>query len=335
MTVKRCLRRLAEGLAVLGMLLSIVTATASAAGEIDPGRLCSLSVRFGEDGQGFAGVEFSIYRVASVSASGIYTLTGDFADYPVTVNGLTASGWRALAQTLEAYAGRDGLRPLDTEETDRSGRAEFTQLATGLYLVSGERYADGDTAYTPEPMLVSLPGQDGDGAWEYDVEAVCKYDEDSDSSQDDTVRRKVLKVWNDGGDRDQRPAYVRVQLLRNGRVVDTVRLSEDNDWQYTWNSLDADARWQVVEDRVPEGYTVSVDREGITFVITNTDEPDELDEPEEPDRPPGPDEPEEPSGPRLPQTGQLWWPVWALGLCGGTLTAAGLLVRHRRDDDES
>ena len=332
MNVKRCLRRLAKGLAVLGMLLSMVTATVSAAAQIDTGRRGSLSVYFGEGGEDFAGVEFSIYRVASVSASGIYTLTGDFADYPVTVNNLTSSGWRALAQTLEAYVSRDGLRPLDTEETDRSGWAEFRQLRTGLYLVSGEQYADGDTVYTPEPMLVSLPGQDEDGEWEYHVEAICKYDEDSEPPSDDTVRRKVLKIWDDSGNRDQRPAYVRVQLLRNGRVVDTVRLSEDNNWQYTWNDLDADARWQVVEDQVPDGYTVSIDREGITFVITNTYPP------EEPDRPPRPDEPEEPDEPdepHLTQTGQLWWPVWALGFCGGAMIAAGLLVRHRRHDNES
>ena len=175
-------------------------------------------------------------------------------------------------------------------------------------------------------------GQDEDEEWEYHVEAICKHDEASEPPSDDTVRRKVLKLWDDSGNRDQRPAYVRVQLLRNGRVVDTVRLSEDNNWQYTWNDLDADARWQVVEDQVPDGYTVSIDREGITFVITNTYPP------EEPDRPPRPDEPEEPDEPdepHLPQTGQLWWPVWALGFCGGAMIAAGLLVRHRRHDNES
>ena len=87
MNVKRCLRRLAKNLAVLGMLLSMVTATVSAAAQIDTGRRGSLSVYFGEGGEDFAGVEFSIYRVASVSASGIYTLTGDFADYPVEIKG--------------------------------------------------------------------------------------------------------------------------------------------------------------------------------------------------------------------------------------------------------
>lgn len=111
--------------------------------------------------------------------------------------------------------------------------------------------------------------------------------------------------------RDGRPAFIEVQLLRDGRVFDTVRLREENNWSHTWTGLDADFAWSVVETAVPAGYTVRVERAGITFVLTNT-----RPEPEEPE------EPETPGG-KLPQTGSLWWPVPVLALAGLFLLLLG------------
>ena len=97
----------------LALLLAVCCSPAALAyGAIDTGREASLTVFFGKDGDGFSGVEFQIYRAAEVSEGGTFTLTGDFADYPGQVNGLDRSGWRALAQTLEGYAARDGLSPM-------------------------------------------------------------------------------------------------------------------------------------------------------------------------------------------------------------------------------
>lgn len=83
--------------------------------------------------------------------------------------------------------------------------------------------------------------------------------------------------------------------------------------------------WRVVEYETPEGYTVTVEREGITFVMTNS-QIEEIPDEQTPEggRPPGentppleniPDEPI-PMGPSLPQTGMLWWPVPVLACAG-------------------
>ena len=120
-------------------------------------------------------MSFSIHRVADISADGIYTLTGNFADYPVSLEDLDNSGWRALAQTLAAYTARDELQPLLIQETERDGRSHFPALTTGLYLVIGEPYTAENTVYISEPMLISLPGLTGEGSWDYDAEAVCKF----------------------------------------------------------------------------------------------------------------------------------------------------------------
>lgn len=334
MKMIRFWKKLAPTLALL-LLLSCFGTTAFAYGAIDTGRETSLTVYFGKDGDGFSGVEFRLYRVAEVSAGAGFTLTGDFAGYPVKVNGLDSSGWRALAQTLDGYAARDGLTPLREEPTGADGKVVFDQLDTGLYLVIGDRYRQGRYTYTPEPFLVSLPALDEEtDTWIYDAEASCKYDSDYNppggGGEDDTINRKVLKVWEDDGNEERRPNEIVVQLLRNGRIYDTVTLNDANGWKYTWTGLDDSYRWQVVEYETPEGYTVTVDQQGITFVMTNSmteeipDEPppegdrppDEPGEPDKPDEPGKPDQPDEPGEPELPQTGMLWWPVPVLAGVG-------------------
>lgn len=91
---------------------------------------------------------------------------------------------------------------------------------------------------------------------------------------------------------------------------------------------------------MPEEYTVTVSREGITFVVTNT-----LTE-ELPDEPtpegPLPEVPEEnipdepvPQGPALPQTGVLWWPVPLLACAGMALFLAGWARRRSEECDEA
>ncbi len=357
MEIRRHLVRLTALLAALALLLPCLAGGALAASQaIDTGRRGSLSVWFGEDGAGFSGAQFRLYRVADVSADVTFTLTGDFAEYPVRVNGLDSSGWRALAQTLDAYVARDGLSPYRTAQTDGTGWARFGSLPTGLYLVLGDPYEDQGEVYTPEPFLAALPDQGGtDGGWRYDVEAYAKYDT---GPAPDTVDRRVIKVWDDGGDTASRPERVVVQLLRDGQVYDTVILSQDNDWRYTWEGLDGDYSWQIVEVDTGGDYTVSVHREGITFVLTNsyvpevdipdkptpggdpdpeeeipdtappeidipTDEPD----PDIPDTPPPTDAPED----TLPQTGSLWWPVPLLA-CGGLALLLIGLGRRRHEE---
>lgn len=306
-------RRITVMLALV--LLLTCGQTAMAAGEINTQATGSLRVYFGDSGKHFTGAAFSIYRVAEVSAEGTFSHVGYFAQYKDTVvlNGLNSDGWRALAQTLDAYVARDKPTPLRTVQTESDGWAAFSDLAPGLYLVTGEKYVSGRTAYVPETFLACIPGVHPEtGKWIYDVEVSVKFNSTTSPPEEDgTIDRKVLKVWRDDGDPSKRPERIRVQLLRDGRVYDTVTLSEENNWRYTWTGLDDDFTWRVVEAEVPEGYTVSVQREGITFVLTNTYLSYTPSDPPS-DRPSGNSEN------KLPQTGSLWWPVPLL-LCGGIL----------------
>ena len=288
------------------VLLACALAVTAVAQTIDLDRENTLTVSFGESGEGFPEVEFSLYPVASLTEEE-YALTGDFAQYPVSLEDLDSSGLRSLAQTLDAYVARDTLTPLLSQETGEDGMVSFDGLSPGLYLVLGESYTQDNTVYTPSPMLFYLPGHGEDGSWEYEVTASCKFDQEE--TTDTTVSRKVQKVWKDSGNRSKRPELVFVQLLENGAVVDTVALSEENNWEYTWEGLDASSRWQVAETNVPDGYTVTVTQEGTLFVVTNT----------YPGKTP----------PKLPQTGLLWWPVPLLACAGLVLVIAGAAARRR------
>lgn len=289
------------------VLLACALAVTAAAQTIDLDRENTLTLSFGESGEGFPEVEFSLYPVAALTEEGEYALTDDFAQYPVSLEDLDSSGLRSLAQTLDAYVARDTLTPLLSQETGEDGMVSFDGLSPGLYLILGESYTQDNTVYTPSPMLFYLSGQGEDGGWEYEVTASCKFDQEE--ITDATVSRKVQKVWKDSGNQSKRPEIVLVQLLENGAVVDTVALSEENNWEHTWEGLDASSRWQVAETGVPDGYTVTVTQEGTLFVVTNT----------YPGKTP----------PKLPQTGLLWWPVPLLACAGLVLVIAGAAARRR------
>lgn len=306
--------RIAAALLCLMLLVAVLPVQAYAIDPIELDRETSFAVWFHDGEKNLPGVHFDVYRVADTGTFAEFTLTGDFADYPVEITDLDAAGWKAAAETLTGYVRRDGLTAVAGGSTGQDGKVTFSGLMPGLYLVIGETSTVDGHRYTPEPLLISLPNRAADeDQWTYDVTTSPKYSrKPTGSGKDDTVERKVLKVWDDGEGED-RPASIQVQLLKNGEVAETVTLSAENHWRYTWTRLAEGEEWRVVEKETPEGYTVSVRQEGVTFVVTNTRE-----EPGQPDVPTEPDNPDTPDKPTLPQTGQLWWPVPMLA-CGGLL----------------
>ena len=95
---------------------------------------------------------------------------------------------------------------------------------------------------------------------------------------------KVKKVWNDADNQDgYRTDDVTVNLLADGEVIDTVKLSEENNWSYGWTKLDKKAAgkeidYTVTEDEVPE-YTTKIDKaeDGtFTYTVTNSHETEKM-----------------------------------------------------------
>ena len=318
-------------LALLATVLCLLTSVAQAAGSIDLTRKPTLTLTYRDGKTALSGAKFSIYRVADADETGELTVRSEFDEFDLDIRGKNDRRWREMAQTLESYVLRREFTPTDSGKTDTTGMLTFpTQgktLAAGLYLVIGERHTQGGNDYDAEPFFALLPTQDlENNEWVYDVSANVKFGKTPVPDDGDTVTRKVLKVWDDDGAEDSRPQEITVELLRNGKVYDTVKLSEKNNWRYTWLDLDADARWSVTEKTV-SGYTVSITRECITFVVTNTKKPDRTDTPDTPVKPSNPSKPSSPAKPTLPQTGAVWWHVEALALSGLVFLILGALDR--------
>jgi len=118
----------------------------------------------------------------------------------------------------------------------------------------------------------------------------------------------VVKVWDDDENaRGNRPDYVTVTLYKGDEAFEKVTLSEENGWTYTWTELDGAFEWGVLETGIPKGYTPSYSSENGAVVITNTE--------------------------TLIETGQLTWPVFALGAAGLGMLLLGLMLMKRNKKD--
>ena len=315
------------------LVILMLPATAFAAGNIDLRQDVKLTISYQDDAMPLAGAEFSIYLVASVDENGELTTEDTFKQFNVNIRGKNDAALKVLATTLEGYVLRDNIAPTDSGKTNTNGYLSFPtgteRLTPGLYLVLGSRHTQGGFRYDATPFMVMLPTQDTEkNEWIYDVLVSPKHDSSEIPDTSSTITRKVLKVWDDA-DNKNRPTEVIVQLLRNGEVYDTVTLNDDNNWRYTLSNLDDSYTWTVVEKEC-EGYTVQIERDGITFVIKNTYETNIPDNPT-PNVPvsPNPTNPT-PNNPSLPKTGQTWWPVPLLLMGGLSFIIVGLICRKRK-----
>lgn len=373
--------KLAERLTALlaaALLAFMLPALSFAADAINLNKDVSLNISYQADSAPLSGAVFSIYLVAQVDEYGYLTATDDFKDYYVDITGKDDAAWRAQASTLEGYVLRDKIAPTDSGTTDKDGKLTLPtgdkKLTPGLYLVLGSRHTQGNYRYDATPAFIMLPTTNHEtNSWQYTVSIAPKYESSKtpsgggDDSGSDTVKRKVLKVWQDDGNQNQRPKQITVQLLRDGEVYQTVTLTAKDNWRHTWDNLSDEYKWTLVE-KATAGYTGTVTKDGITFVVTNTyntpkdpdnpDTPDTPDKPDNPDKPNNPDNPDTPDkpdtpgggdgnnggdgggnngggttdspragGPELPQTGQLWWPVPIMLFAGLLLVILGLAQR--------
>ena len=323
---------------ILAAVLCLLSTSVQAVGSIDLTADLTLTLRYTAGETALYGAGFSLYKIADAEETGELSACDAFEGFDLEIRGKNDARWRALAATLESYILREDLAPLDHGTTGKDGTLCFPArektLRAGLYLVLGERHRQGGYFYDAEPFLVMLPMQDlEENVWNYNVTANVKFDKTKIPQTPETVTRKVLKVWDDDGAEDVRPKKITVELLKDGRIYDTVTLSRENHWRYTWEDLDAESRWSVYE-QTPEGYRASITREGITFVVTNTRKTETPKPPQKPNitaKPPQkPNITAKPPQKMLPQTGALWWPVGALSALGLTALCVGEVKRKRK-----
>lgn len=309
---------------ILVFLMSFViclgfTTQVHAYDRIETDRPSSLTIYYKYDDTPLSGATFNIYYLATVDEFVNFTLTPDFASYPIAIEGNDIDDWNRLAETLRGYTVADALTPMYTVVTGSDGKVTVDNMAAGLYLVIGEKLVIGDFTYFALPAIVCLPSADVDGVhWNYDVTMSPKVLKEFNYPDGKETTREVRKIWKDEKYENKRPNEVIIDLYCDAVLYDTVVLNEDNDWYYCWEHLpvyDEDyvkIQWTFVERTRAENYTVKTEENGLTFIVINTY------------KPPGPPEP-----PDIPDTGVLWWPVPVL-LCMGIVTlTAGVIYRRR------
>jgi len=256
--------------------------------------------------------------VGSVNGTTL-VLEGAYAELPLyTEDALDgASDVAGLGITLNAYTAMGKFSPDHTAVTSERGMAKSEGMAEGVYLMTSEKLSlDGDVFVT-DPQLIILPQRTSeDAAIQRSVTLEPKYSRLG--GDDGKVTVKVLKKWDDNGNENSRPAELKISLLRDGELYDTVSLTSEKNWRHTWDDLDGSAVWSVVEE-VPEDYKVMIHREGITRVITNSK-----------DTPPPPPPREDD---KLPQTGILLWPIPVLAIGGIAMIGAGIATMKGKENE--
>jgi len=351
------------------LLAALMPVQVLAAGAPDASLPVELHIAYSYAGAPLTGAQFDVYLLAERDSRGELVVTDDFKAYPVDYFGEDVSG---LASTLKSYIMLDNPIPFASGTIDAEGALSFTTendgLKHGMYLVIPMRFDTQTHVHDAQPMILHLPVQDGE---EWCYEATVNPKPQVKPKEDDTpIERRVLKVWDDASYETLRPSEIKIHLLRDGDVYDTVVLNQNNNWRHTWDNLNGAHQWTVAEE-APESYTVTITKQGVTFMVTNTYEappvvtptptppvevtptptpPAEVTPTPTPpaEVTPTPTPPAEVTPtptppvevtptptpkPTLPQTGQLWWPIPILLMAGLVLVLFGVMLR-RGDDYE-
>lgn len=259
------------------LCLSVFSCTAFAASTTDAkepisiDRDCTLTISYGYDGTIFADQTVDLYKVADVSADFRYSLTEAFASSGLILNGVQTQGeWNVIRSTLGVHILANNTAPVQTSQTDALGQACFTQLTPGLYLASALNIVQENLTCCFDSVLVALPGLGAEGLWQYQVSVTAKPQVLPPITPDEEIQLKVIKLWRGDEGSSERPQSVEVDLFRDGVKCETVILSQENHWSYSWSAKKDGARWSVVERNVPNGYVMTVEERENSFTLTNT-----------------------------------------------------------------
>lgn len=270
---------------------------------LDPNADASLTLHYQKDGVGFENLQIGIYRIAQAHADGTFTLIEPFSSYPIDIQGITVQEqWDRVAETLWACMVAGQVTPDRVETTDEMGTVRFEQLDTGLYFV--RRAVGGNEAgiFEFRQFLVYVPTSQQNISFIYDVEAFPKC-----VGVTPKERYTVTKLWQDGG-YTGRPGEITVDIYLDGTLWESQVLNSQNNWSYTWSAA-GNSQWTVAE-RVPQGYTVTVQQNKGDFTLINTRQ----------------------ANPDNPQTGDTFSPLlWValMGISGSLLLILSIYSRRR------
>ena len=261
--------------------------------EFDQSKTGSISVTLIEQKQNepIVGAELSVYYVATarmnVNGNLSYVCTDSFENSEIDIDD------PSLAIKLDAYVLEHNISSFKIT-TDQNGTATCKGLALGLYFIKQTGTVEGFAPCTP--FIVTVPGKNGE-SYVYDVNASPK------TEVERFTYITIKKVWNTD-ESTEAAKSVTVQLFKDGNVVKTATLNEQNNWQVTYTDMPESDAYSIIEVDVPKGFTATYKKNGYVFTVTNTS--------------------------TLIQTGQLIWPIPVLAISGMLLIAVGIVLLQRK-----
>ena len=281
----------------LAVLLTLTCAVTALAEELDYEKTGSISVTLTEQYEKtpIVGAELSVYFIATVGINTDgnlnYVITEDFSGLGFAIDD------PELVAKLDAYLLDNEVQAIYLR-TDENGTATCDGLPLGLYFVQQTNTVEN---YAPcTPFLVTVPATSSEG-YVYEVNATPKTEV---AKLTDII---IKKVWNTD-DSAKATDSVTVQLLRDGNLVATAILNDENNWQTTYTNMPESDAYSIIEVDVPKGFTATYKQSGYVFTVINTSS--------------------------LIQTGQLIWPIPLLAFLGILLIAGGcVLLQKKRNRD--
>lgn len=211
-----------------------------------------------------SGATFRIYRFASAyikNDSISYIYTDDFKNNGMDISNFSDAYFPIhlmIHSIINAVA-------FEEKATDSSGRLTFDNLPCGAYLIVPVEMKDG--YLNPSPFIATVPMEDeSQNKWIYNIDASPKIECDKNETNEKTYV-SVKKIWQTT---EKTPDDIKVSLIKDGEIADSVILSAANNWYYRWDELDKNHSWSVIETDVPMGYNVSYETSQMTVIITNT-----------------------------------------------------------------
>lgn len=223
--------------------------------------------------------------------------------------------------------------PYTQKTSDVNGELIFDNLIPGVYLVVPSGISP--EYFVPAPFVINIPLFDEDSKnWIYDINATPKMLIYKSTVPDQLTYLSVTKEWNTD---EENPEAVSISLLRDFIEVERITLDKSNNWRYRWDNLSSHHSWTVVENDVPDGYTVSYATTMNTVTITNNKipaaEPEETttsdteqttSSAEETTTEPNDEPTTKPD--ELIDTGQLNWPIPVFSIAGLILFSIGWAI---------
>lgn len=222
------------------------------------------------DGELLADINVKLYKVADFT-DGSRTkikMTSEFSDFDLNVQDiLTSMEAEDAAKSCSEFINANSLAPIQEAKTDIDGKTIFTGIDDGIYLIVQNQTDPKDYEFTSTPFFVQVPYTDKDGKVIYQVTTQPKNDIIYPSND---LEVSVVKLWKDNNNRDHtRPDSIEVGLYGDGELIDTVTLSDINNWSNIWDGLSKDVVWDVQELEIPDSYRMTVENNQNQFIITN------------------------------------------------------------------